>query len=343
MAVTNPIDIERAWESHSPELVCPLDHLPLTQSHDRLQCADGHRWTIREGIPRMVSEEASYTDAFGLQWNTFTRTQLDSYTGCPITYERVRRCLGDACWRVLLEPPQSHVLEAGCGAGRFTEILLGATHAHVTSIDYSAAVEANQTNFPLNERHQIAQADIRSLPFSPGSFDFVVCLGVIQHTPNPEETVARLYERVRPGGWLIIDHYTDDHISRMGRVTRLSRLVRPVMKRLPMRTSLRWNERLVNAFFPLHRATCNSRTLRWLVSRVSPVLSYYHIHPELDDRLQYEWALLDTYDSLTDYYKHKRSKGEIEVQLRALGATDIHCEYGGNGIEARCRRPEPSA
>jgi SAM-dependent methyltransferase len=35
-----------------------------------------------------------------------------------------------------------HVLEAGCGAGRFTEVLLKAG-AYVTSIDLSSAVEAN--------------------------------------------------------------------------------------------------------------------------------------------------------------------------------------------------------
>ncbi len=74
------------------------------------------------------------------------------------------------------------------------------------------------------------------------------------------------------------------------------------------------------------------------MSRVSPVLSYYHALP-LDDELQRQWALLDTHDSLTDWYKHFRTRGQIRTTLERLGAREIWCEYGGNGVEARGRRP----
>jgi 2-polyprenyl-3-methyl-5-hydroxy-6-metoxy-1,4-benzoquinol methylase len=98
------------------------------------------------------------------------------------------------------------VLEAGCGAGRFTEVLLK-RGASVTSIDLTDAVAANQENFPQSEHHRIAQADILRLPFSPKQFDAVFCLRVIQHTPSPEAAIAALYDQVRPGGLLVIDHY----------------------------------------------------------------------------------------------------------------------------------------
>jgi hypothetical protein len=75
-----------------------------------------------------------------------------------------------------------------------------------------------------------------------------------------------------------------------------------------------------------------------LVSRVSPVLTYFHAL-DLDDELQREWSLLDTNDSLTDRYKHFRTRAQIHRVLEALGGTDIWCEYGGNGVEARSRRP----
>jgi len=111
-----------------------------------------------------------------------------------------------------------------------------------------------------------------------------------------------------------------------------------VLRRLPPERGLEWTERLVNALFPLHRAVLQSRIAQMLLSRISPVLSYYHALP-LNDELQREWSLLDTHDSLTDWYKHVRTKGQIRRVLERLGAEEIRCEYGGNGVEARCRRP----
>jgi hypothetical protein len=75
-----------------------------------------------------------------------------------------------------------------------------------------------------------------------------------------------------------------------------------------------------------------------LLSRISPVLAYYH-HHSLNDELQREWALLDTHDSLTDRFKHFRSTAQINAVLVSLGAVSIWCQRGGNGVEARCRRP----
>ena len=63
----------------------------------------------------------TYADAFGLQWKQYRLTQLDSHTGSPITAERARRCLGD----IASSLGGKQVLEIGCGAGRFTEVLLG--------------------------------------------------------------------------------------------------------------------------------------------------------------------------------------------------------------------------
>jgi 2-polyprenyl-3-methyl-5-hydroxy-6-metoxy-1,4-benzoquinol methylase len=248
----------------------PADRQPLTRGDRSLDCCGGHSWSNDGGIPRMVQDsESAYADAFGLQWKTFLRTQLDSYTGTPISRDRARRCLGEECWALLHRPGRTHVLEVGCGAGRFTEVLL-ATGACVTSVDLSAAVEANQDNFPQDDRHRILQADVRTLPFAPRQYDVVFCLGVIQHTPNPEETITSLYEQVRPGGWLVIDHYRYS----LSRLTKTALLVRMVMRRMSPRAGMRSTERLVNFFLPWHRAARRNRVAQALVSRISPVLAY---------------------------------------------------------------------
>lgn len=315
-----------------PEFRCPIHGTPLERQERQFPCPRGDRFPIRNGILRFV-ETSAYADAFGAQWRRYRLTQLDSHTGTPITRDRLRRCLSEDLWRNL---KGKQVLECGCGAGRFTEVLL-AQGAAVTSIDLSDAVEANLENFPENETHRVAQADILSLPFAPRQYDVVLCLGVIQHTPNPEETITAICSQVKPGGYLVIDHYTYS----LSWYTKTAPLFRLILRRLPAEKGLVWSERLVDFFLPLHKTVRRVRLLQVIVSRLSPVLCYYSAYPQLKDDLQREWALLDTHDSLTDWFKHFRTRGQIKRTLERLGMDEIWCEYGGNGVEARARRKEP--
>ncbi len=314
-----------------PEWSCPVHQKPLTNDGNALSCPDGDSFPSRKGIPRFVGGR-TYADAFGAQWNKYRATQLDSYTGTTITRDRARRCLGEESWAGLAG---KQVLECGCGAGRFTEILLG-KGAHVTSVDLSEAVDANQDNFPISENHRIAQADILQLPFEQQRFDVVFCLGVIQHTPNPEETIASLYKQVRPGGSLVLDHYAHT-LSRYTKI--LAPLFRLYLRRLPPNEGMKWTERLVDTLLPLHKRVRNFYLGQILLSRLSPILCYYHPIPELNDELQREWALLDTHDTLTDWHKHLRTRGQIRRTLEQLGLEVTRSEHRNQVVEARGRRP----
>ncbi len=71
----------------------------------------------------------------------------------------------------------------------------------------------------------------------------------------------------------------------------------------------------------------------------SPLVDYYDSYPQVGDKLLEEWAILDTHDTLTDYYKHFRSVEEIRDCLASLGLTEIEVYPGGNGVEAQAKRP----
>lgn len=323
-----------------PPLVCSVDHLELREAEGagELDCAAGHRYQIRLGIPRLLASKSSYADAFGVQWHEYRATQLDSYTKTTISRDRLRRCLGEDLWYRLQEKSRVDILETGCGAGRFTEVLLQLPAAFVTSADLSSAVEPNQVNCPQFERHRIVQCDVNQLPFLPEQYDIVVCLGVIQHTKDPEKTITDLYRQVKPGGWLVIDHYAHS-LSLYTRFAEL--LLRPILKRLPPAKGIAATKALTRFFFPAHRAARHVRLLQIILSRFSPLLTYYHAFPQLSDRLQYEWAELDTHDSLTDYYKHARSRRAVAAMIHSLKAQNAWVNRGGNGIEARCQKPAP--
>jgi SAM-dependent methyltransferase len=283
---------------------------------------------IINGIPRFVKSD-NYASAFGRQWNKFQKTQLDSYIKFPLSQERLKRCLGDDLWNDL---DGKLILEAGCGAGRFTEILLN-KGAIVVSVDLSDAVDSNQRNFPISKNHFICQADINDLPFKNNFFDIVICLGVIQHTRNSEEAINSLYSHVKKDGNLVIDHYRRT-ISFM---TRLLPIYRYMLKYFKLNDSLQFTESLVKFWFPIHRLLGKNLFLYAILSRVSPIVTYFYSYPLLSLQAQYDWSIMDTHDSLFDYYKRLKTINDIRETLYKLpGASNIIVKKGGIGIEARC-------
>jgi SAM-dependent methyltransferase len=214
--------------------------------------------------------------------------------------------------------------------------------ARVFAFDLSTAVEANYENCHRWPHYFVCQADLRRAPLAPHSFDFVVCLGVIQHTPSPEETIAILAEYVSPGGALVIDHYSLDYPRNFAQ-----RNLRSLFIRLPARVAKPMAIGLARVLLPLHKLTWSKRRGVWrvrsLLRRASPLIDYYEIYPQLGNERLAEWSILDTHDTLTDYYKHVRTTQQIEECMRSCGLVDITAYYGGNGVEARAKRPASPA
>src|SRR6185503_9012386 len=237
-------------------------------------------------------------------------------------------------------------LEVGCGAGRFTEVLLDAG-ARVFACDLSRAVEANYANFRGRAAHFVCQADLMALPIAPGSFDVVVAVGVLQHTPRPESAVRALASALRPGGLLALDHYARPPGS--GWAWRLfaelspRALLRRVMLALPPRLAQSAAAGVTRALLPIHRRLWRRGPVvdraRAVFRRLSPVVDHYDRLPQLSPGQLAEWSTLDTHDALTDRYKHLRTADEVRDLLVAAGLVEIEAVYGGNGVEARGHRP----
>lgn len=316
------------------DLFCPIHSslLELNAVGDTYGCPSGCSFPVKKNIPRFV-EPNNYASSFGLQWNEYRTTQLDSFTGLSISRDRLTRLMGGSL--EILKGKK--VLEAGCGAGRFSEIMLE-KGAALFAVDLSTAVEANYKNCRKYPGYFVCQANILSLPFQPKQFDIVVCIGVIQHTPDPEQTMTALCAQVKPGGMLVIDHYTYGYPVTLSR-----RALRAFLKRMPKTFSLRFCKMLTACLWPLHKLFWLGRNallvkqLRALFLRISPVVDYHDAYPQLGPLLK-TWATLDTHDTLTDFYKHLRSADEIKNHLQKCGMIDIETSYAGNGVEARARK-----
>ena len=50
----------------------------------------------------------------------------------------------------------------------------------------------------------VVVADVRALPFRPGSFDLIYSMGTIEHFPETDQAARELFAVLRPGGRAII-------------------------------------------------------------------------------------------------------------------------------------------
>jgi len=293
----------------------------------------GHLYPIVNNIPRFVTKEG-YTENFGFQWNRFSKTQLDSFSKTSITCTRLERCLNGHLDKIA----GKLVLEAGSGAGRFTEILIK-KEAVVHSFDLSNAVEANYSNNGSSDSLSLAQADIRRLPYKKEIYDCVICLGVVQHTPNPKESICKLYEMLKPGGILVFDHYLFKLRNVLPPPIGVASIVyRRLVLLLPQRHRFAAVSAIVTFFFPIHWFLRNTHYLPKILRRISPVIFYFGALNLKSKEQYFDWALLDTYDCLTDFYKHHRSLNQIKKYLVDLGAENIIVRKDGNGVEAFCQK-----
>ncbi|MCG3775249.1 MAG: tRNA (mo5U34)-methyltransferase [Nitrospira sp.] len=286
-----------------------------------------YRYRVRDGIARFVPE-TNYADNFGIQWNHFRQTQLDSYSGQPISANRFWKATG---WTPE-DLRDQWVLDVGCGAGRFAEVVLNAG-AHVVAVDYSSAVDACYANLTHHPNLHVLQGDIYSLPLKPGSFHFVYSLGVLQHTPDVAKAFTALTQMLAPEGRICVDYYW----RRVRTMLHAKYVFRPLTRRMrPDRVFQilqRWVPGLLRTSQLLAKVPVIGRGLQ----RAVPVADYTGLYPLTDEQLR-EWALLDTFDMLCPAYDHPQSSATIRRWCEVAGLTDVEVLHAGH-LVARGRQP----
>jgi SAM-dependent methyltransferase len=283
----------------------------------------GTHYPVMDGIPRFVPAE-NYAGSFGYQWKIHGKTQLDSYTGLPISRNRL---FAVSDWSEQLEGER--ILEAGSGAGRFTEVLLS-TGADVFSFDYSSAVEANWKNNGDKPNFHLFQGDIFEIPLPKESFEKVICLGVLQHTPDPERAFKSLAKQVKPGGELVVDIYKAGFLSWL----QWKYLLRPVTRRMNKETLYKVITLLVPILIPFTRFMRIS--LGRAGARLSPIVEYTHLGLPLE--INREWAILDTFDMYSPAYDHPQSLKTVKRWFSEVGFSEVLVQYGPYGLVGKGKK-----
>ena len=265
------------------------------------------------GILRF-DESDNYSSSFGFQWNKFERTQIDRFDR-GISQSKMR-LFAETGWKED-ELDGENILEVGSGAGRFTRVLLENTRATIYSLDYSTAVDANwRNNGHFGDRLRLFQASIYAMPFKPTQFDKVICLGVLQHTPDFRRSIACLADMVKPGGELVIDFYPIK-----GWWTRIQAkyIFRPITKRMS-------HEKLLSAIE--YHADWLIRAYNFfegvgfgrVVNRFLPICDIKHTLPQgLTAKELKEWVILDTFDMFSPAHDHPQKIETVRSWVENCG------------------------
>ncbi len=163
---------------------------------------------------------------------------------------------------------QVKVLDAGCGTGE--QIVCCASvfpQVHFT------AVELNSTSLDIAKKNakfleigniDFYQKDIMDITHELGSFDVIICSGVIHHLSQPEKGLKHLVKLLKPDGVFAIYLYSK---YTRGRNIRIKQAV----------NIIEGDEKLINKRIKIVRALLNDYQLR----DIAAVDAYLHVNEQL--------------------------------------------------------------
>ncbi|PIP16337.1 MAG: hypothetical protein COX46_02845 [bacterium (Candidatus Ratteibacteria) CG23_combo_of_CG06-09_8_20_14_all_48_7] len=185
-------------------------------------------------------------ERFGFEWTRYQAEMAD---------EDRRTFLAET----LFQPAELNgrvVLDAGCGQGRYSRIAAG-FGARVIAVDASVSVEKAKKisqDFDI----EYLQADLFQLPFQPGTFDYIYCLGVLHHTKDPSSGLKKLSIVLKEGGILSFWVY-----GRVGTPAEFKEAI-----------PCRWKKFWLPLFLGLKLREFNSRLLRKVTTNLRPEVLY---------------------------------------------------------------------
>lgn len=245
-------------------LVCPhcsgdLNLIKTVQADSEikegfLSCQEcDERYPIINYIPRFLSK-AHYPlfqetgRNFGFSWRRFAQIYSDP------------RDFLDWIKPVLPDFFQGKfVVDAGCGNGLHARFAAHFGAREVVAFDLSPAVKVAHDNVRSLPQVHVIQADIYHLPLKP-KFDYVYCIGVLQHLPDPEIGFLNLVRLLKENGCLSIWVYGYEGT---GLVRSVVDPIRKVTSRMPLSFVY------LTSFLPTAVVYLLTRWQRWIKAKNS--------------------------------------------------------------------------
>jgi len=273
-------------------------------------------FSITNGIVRFVEDQGDY-ESFGFQWNRWAKVQFEGFNvGRPMQGHTAR--MFKSITQFNDEEMEGRlVLDVGCGPGRFSDVCLN-SGAKVISLDYSSAIDIAKGNFSNKNNILFLQADALNLPIKDNSVDLAFSIGVLHHTPEPERGVSQAFRVLKKGGVFAVavyekGGYYDFWIVQFWR--RLFKLLWPFFGAIPP---------LIYTYFIVYTLGTLAEFSKVMVRPFKLIFPFVF----LPDK---NWALLDTFDSITPSYQSAHTLDEVRKWFEGNNYIDIkQTGWGGS-------------
>lgn len=235
------------------------------------------------------------------------------------------------------------ILDAGCGTGVGTEYLVHLNpQAQVTGIDLSEealAVARERCRRSGAERVQFRALSLYDVAEVPGEFDYINCVGVLHHLPDPIAGLQAIATKLKPGGLLHVFVYAElgrREIYLMQRALTLLRQAKAGANGeiADFREGVRLGRQVFAALPEDNRLVCEEKR-RWsLENHRDANFADMYLHPqEVDYNIETLFELIDasglTFAGFSNpaYWDIERllgSDGELCDRARRLGDRDYY-------------------
>ncbi len=177
----------------------PGDLQPMKRiSAEEFQARDGTKFPVIQGIICLLSQEERGRDLGDNKFyeeNPFGLRDWSDPEEVEASVENdMKQILGSM-------PKEAKIADIGAGTGRISNYLSMKGFTNVVSVDYSLTsikmIKQNSNNLCI-------WGNILCLPLESNSFDFVICTGVIHHTPAPALALAECARIIKPSGLLYL-------------------------------------------------------------------------------------------------------------------------------------------
>jgi len=296
--------LKRLSKYLSSILVCPKCKAPLkvTETAEPLcgELACGiclNKYPIRSGIPRFIDQGMALDKKrtalnFGYSWKTFSEYH-DFY----------REQFLDWIWPASERTIEGKVvLDAGCGNGRHIYQVAGLGAREIVGFDLSEAIDVAYRNTAEFKNVHLLQADIYNLPLLP-VFDYIYCIGVLHHLPDPGKGFRSLAKLLKAGGRISIWVYAKE-----GNFV-VRNFIDPVRKHVTSKMPL---PILYLLSYPFSFAM-------FIIVKFVPVGEYFRSISGFNFRAIHNIV----FDQLVAATTHYISRGEVERWFKGSGLEDV--------------------
>jgi 2-polyprenyl-3-methyl-5-hydroxy-6-metoxy-1,4-benzoquinol methylase len=197
--------------------------------------AVGHKDTNR-GVEALSQSEGMSEVAKAAQGNTIglTNERVSSYFANPKNYLDIRRYVIEIRVETVREFTANRefgrILDIGCGDGSISIPLLTPTN-RLTLLDISIdmlsrAISRVRPEYLKNV--DTLNQDFLAAPLNPGSYDLIICVGVLAHVESPELVIEKISQLLRPGGLLVLEctdsaNFSNQLTLMLGRIRRAAK------------------------------------------------------------------------------------------------------------------------